>query len=122
MFNFDEKKFLNPEPSGMFPEDRTYTHLEDVEHIKAELHHMCDRLLRFEKEINEKCNDLLTHLSTDNSIFKTTFVESFRQFMEEVKVEINNFETNVDNTITLFQRTTETRLELIEERLARLES
>lgn len=122
MFNFDEKKFLIPKTSGLFPEDRTYTPTEDVEHVKVELHKMCDRLLRFEKEINEKCNDLLTHLSNDNSIFKTTFVESFRQFMEEVKTEVNNFETNVDNTITLFQRTTDTRIELIEKRLEQLES
>lgn len=118
MFEFDEKNYFTPCGRGLFPRDKNFTLTEDMETTKNELHAMCDRLLRFEKELDAKFADLMSHLASDNTTFKNTFAESYRLFMEEVKKEINNFESNVDNTITLYQRVTDARLEEIEEKLA----
>ena len=112
---FDEKKYFPPmgcpETDGCFPPEKpfadkpNFTGIENLEHTKRELHEMMNRLLRFEKMIQEKFDDTIKHLTTDNVTFKSTFAESHRLFIEEVKNEINRFESNVDNSITLFTTT-----------------
>lgn len=112
---FDTKKFFPPMgggADGTFPPEKPdfgnkppYSGLENLEYTKRELHEMVDRLQRFEQNMNSQFNDMLRRLTGDNTTFKQTFAESHRLFLEEVKNEINRFENNVDNSISLFTST-----------------
>lgn len=108
MFEFDEKCLypLGKEGAGKFPPEKPrFTFTEEVEHTAREMHETIARLLAFEKRLNEKYEDMVKHLTSDNVLFKTTFAESHRTFLEAVKNEINVFEGNVDSSMSLFRET-----------------
>lgn len=105
MFKMDEKHFMPcTDPAGTFPPEKPrYTMTEEVEHTAREMKNTIDRLLRFEKRVEAKFEDLMKHLTSDNVIFKNTFAEAYNSFLMEVKNEVNVFEGNVDSSITLFK-------------------
>lgn len=111
MLNLDEKHFMphchHDEP-GVFPSAKPrYTMTEEVEHTAREMRNTIDRILRFEKHLEAKVEDLLKHITADNVTFKNTFSEGYNTFIMEVKNEVNAFESNVNATIALFQSTLE---------------
>ena len=107
MFDFDKKNELKHLPhdlSGAFPSEKPrYTMTEEVEHTAREMKNTIDRLLKFEKRLEEKFTDMLHHITSDNAIFKETFSNGYNQFLMEVKNEVNMFESNVDSSIALFK-------------------
>lgn len=111
MFNFDDKKFFGGDPCGHpghFPHEKPrYTMTEEVEHTAAAMRETIDRLLRFEERCKADFDGLMKNVTSDNVIFKTTMREAWATFIQEVKNEINVFEGNVDATVSLFQKDTE---------------
>lgn len=104
MFTFDEKRFC--EPSGHYPPERPrYTMTEEVEHTARQMRETIDRLLKFEERVKADVDSMLKHVSGDNVVFKSTMRDSWVTFIDEVKREINQFESNVDATVTLFNST-----------------
>lgn len=105
MFKIDEKHFMPcNDPTGSFPSEKPrYTMTEEVEHTAREMRNTIDRLLKFEKRVEAKFEDLMKHLTSDNVIFKNTFAEAYNAFLMEVKNEVNVFEGNVDSSMTLFK-------------------
>lgn len=107
MFDYhDEKMLYRPhKPSGHFPPDKPrYTMTEEVEHTARQMRETIDRLLKFEKRVSQDVDDMLSHVTNDNVIFKSTMRDSWQTFIEQVKNEINVFESNVDATVSLFQK------------------
>ena len=105
-----EKDFFPPRPdhTGAFPSEKPrYTMTEEVEHTAREMKNTIDRLLKFEKRLEDKFSDMLKHITSDNAIFKDTFSTGYNQFLQEVKNEVNVFENNVDSSINLFKSTLE---------------
>lgn len=104
MFEFDEKMFCHPHPDhGHFPpEKKRYTMTEEMEHTTREMRECIARLYDFEKRLGEKVDDIIKNITSDNVIFKNTFSESHRTFLEAVKNEVNSFEGNTDSAIRLF--------------------
>lgn len=97
MFDFNSKI------EGTFPAERPMcSPLENHEHTKHEMNEVVKRLLAFEERIQDEFNSMLRQITKDNTIFKDTYASSYSTFAEAVKNEINAFESNVDNTITLF--------------------
>ncbi len=110
MFDINDRFF--PPHGGTFPPEKpTFTETEYREHTKEEIHRMIDRLKNFEHSMCAKFEDMLNHLTRDNTTFKNTFAESHRLFIEEIKNEVNKFESNVDNTITLFTTTNDSKID-----------
>ncbi len=107
MFEFDETSLFEcKHPHGDYPPEKPrFTFTEEVEHTAREMRMTISRLLTFEKRLQEKFDDMLKHITSDNVIFKDTFAESYRLFLESAKNEINTFESNVDASLTLFKET-----------------
>lgn len=105
MFNIDEKHFMPcVNDTGAFPSEKPrYTMTEEVEHTAREMRNTIDRLLKFEKRVEAKFEDLMKHLTSDNVLFKNTFAEAYNTFLMEVKNEVNVFEGNVDSSMSLFK-------------------
>lgn len=104
MFNIDEKHFMPCEPSGTFPPEKPrYTMTEEVEHTAREMRNTIERLLKFEKRVESKFEDLMKHLTSDNVLFKNTFAEAYNTFLMEVKNEVNTFEGNMSSSMSLFK-------------------
>lgn len=109
MFDFDEKiHFPHNFGSGCFPPEKPrYTMSEEMLHTEKEMKETIAHLLKFQERLQTKFDDMLKHITSDNVIFKNTFAESHRLFLESVKNEINVFEGNVDSSFTLFKNTLE---------------
>ena len=107
MFDFDENIFFpHHNPAGHFPPEKPrYTMSEELMHTEREMRETIARLIKFEERLQTKFDDMLKHITSDNVIFKNTFAESHRLFLESVKNEINVFEGNVDSSLTLFKET-----------------
>ena len=89
---------------GCFPPERPkYTHQEEVNALSLQMKETIDRLLKWERRTQQKVDDLLSHVTQDNVIFKSTMRDSWVTFLEEVKNEVNLFESTVDSTESLFQ-------------------
>ncbi len=123
MFTIDEKHLYpmgKPNPdTGMFPppchphephHPPHHTLPETVEMLMAETRATCARLLEFERRLEHKYDDMTRQLTSDNVIFKNTFAEAHRQFIQEVKNEVNIFEGNMNAALTLFQKTMEAEI------------
>lgn len=118
MFHFDEKRFFRGECEhpGHFPHEKPrYTMTEEIEHTAAHMRETIDRLLKFEERCKVEFDRLSQNLSSDNVIFKTTMREAWTTFISEVKNEINVFEGNVDATVSLFQKNTESNYATLSE-------
>lgn len=88
---------------GMFPPDRPrYTITENVEHATREMRETIARLLAFEQRMKDDFDGMLRHLTQDNVTFKDTFYQGYQTFIQAVENEINDFQSNVDNSIKLF--------------------
>lgn len=123
MFNIDEKHLYpmgKPNPdTGMFPppppphhehHPPTHTIPETVELLMAEVRASTARLLEFERRLESRYDDMSRHLTADNVQFKQTFAEAHRQFIQDVKNEVNVFEGNMNAALTLFQKTMEAEI------------
>lgn len=107
MFNFDEKRFMfmgHDCDKGVFPPEKPrFTKTEDVLHTEALMKDTIDRLLRFEERAKRDIGDLLSQVANDNNIFKGTMRDAWLTLVQEVKNEINSFESNMDAAVSLFQ-------------------
>lgn len=105
MFDFDEKNLYPPRPHvGHFPPEKPhYTPMEEREHVTREMRSTIQRLLNFENRMKQEFDDLMKHITSDNVIFKETFSQAHTTFLNEVKSEVNEFESNLDNTMTMFR-------------------
>lgn len=101
MFEYDESKFCPPvNGCGEFPPRKPhYTEQEEQEHVKREMKNTIERLLKFEQQLKDDIHSLKHAIMSDTTLFKNTFAESHRLFIEEVKNEVNRFEQNIDNSI-----------------------
>lgn len=142
MLNIDEKYFYpmgKPSPEmGMFPppphphpdhpphhpphDPHHHAIPEAVEMLMAEVRATTARLLEFERRLEEKYDDMSRTLTSDNVLFKNTFAEAHRQFIQDVKNEVNLFEGNINASLMLFRKTLEaevlSRLEKQDETIA----
>ena len=102
MFSFDDKRFFGCEV-GKFPKEKPhFTPTEDMLHTQQMMKETIDRLLKFEQRTKTEVSDLLREVTADNVTFKKTMRELWITFSDEVKNEINLFESNTDNAISLF--------------------
>ena len=124
---FDDLNKYMPTPgAGVFPPNRPATPPPPSDALGAEMRETINRLLNFESRIKTDCESLMSTLSSDNKLFKDTFAESYRLFLEEVKNEINAFQRNVDNSIAVLTGDHSAEVEAykqgIDERIAALMS
>ena len=124
MFTLDEKYFCPPpygEPRpphgvGHFPPEKPrYTMTEEIEQTAREMRNTIDRLLRFEERLKNQFEDMTKNVTSDNVIFKNTFADAHRTFLEAVKNEVNVFEGNMDASFTLFKTDLETNYATLSE-------
>ena len=117
MFEIDKHHFIPcDETTGTFPSEKPrYTMTEEVEHTAREMRNTIERLLRFEKRVESKFEDLMKHLTSDNVIFKNTFAQAYNTFLMEVKNEVNSFEGNVDSSMRLFKHDLESNYATLSE-------
>lgn len=127
MFHFDENRFNshfaccdgvpvshhchephNHHCTGGYPPHRPkYTMSEEVEHTSAMLTQTITNVRKFQERMTAEFESLCAKITNDNVYFKTAMNEAFKSTMNEIQNEINTFESNVDNTVTLFQNGTE---------------
>ena len=114
MFDMDKKPWLE-KPSCDFPHDKPpfdgvppckpYTPFEKAEETIREMRATIDRLLKFEKWLKDTHDSMVKEITRDNVIFKETYAEEYRLFLEQVKTEVNQFESDVTNKWKLFETT-----------------
>lgn len=115
---FTNEKHFSPHAPN--PERPRYTMTEEMEHAVAEIRATITRLIKFEKRLDEKTEDMLKHISGDNVLFKNTFAEGYRQFLIEVKNEVNTFEEDINSALSLFKSTLEADYEERDEKIRSL--
>jgi len=117
MFDFEIGKYLTgcemdgqpsmpppPEKPGHCPKPH-YTLTEQVEQTARAMRETIDRVLKFEKRLDDKMTCLGKKLTADNVLFKNTFASSFSTFLADVKNEINVFEGTLNADFELFKET-----------------
>ena len=90
-------------PDGCFPPEKPhYTVTENVEFATREMRETISRLLAFEERMKNDFDGMLRHITQDNVTFKDTFYSGYQTFTKAIETEINEFESNIDNSIKLF--------------------
>lgn len=108
MLNLSEIHFPMPcdhDPHN--PPKPRYTAHEDMEAASREMHKTIGRMLDFEKQLNDKVEKMLSLVTSDNVTFKETFNNAYRVFLEDVRKEVNGYESNMDSAFRLFTTTIE---------------
>ena len=103
MFNLEEKYLYNNDKGTFPPEKPRYSMTENVEYTLREMKSLIDRMLKFENRVKKDVADLSSQVSSDNVVFKDTIYNAWKVFEQELKNEVNLFESNVDATTKLFQ-------------------
>lgn len=103
MFDPNDKKPFHHGVGGLFPPEKPrFTLSEDMLHMMNEMRNTIDRMMKFERRVEDEVHDLMSKLTSDNVLFKDTFSAAYNLFTQEIKNEVNLFESNLDNTIKLF--------------------
>lgn len=108
MLNLSEIHFpmhCDHEPHN--PPKPRYTVHEDMEAASREMYKTIGRMLDFEKQLNDKVEKMLSLVASDNVTFKETFNNAYRVFLEDVRKEVNGYESNMDSAFRLFTTTIE---------------
>lgn len=113
MFSYDEKKFFDHNPTGVgcSPYTPPQSFPEKVEHTAIMLREALERLHMFEKNMQDKYNDLFSIMTKDNVTFKDIIQKAHSDFVSAVRSEINLFETNSDVMITTYKEAVNAELE-----------
>lgn len=106
MLNLHEHHFPSACDHECPPKPRFTLH-EDMEKTIGDMNHAIGRMLDFERQLNEKVECMLSHITADNVTFKNTFNEAYRAFLESVRTEVNGFEGDMTNSFRLFTTTIE---------------
>lgn len=126
MFNIDEKYLYPmgdrpPHHEGCFPPSPPpMTGLEDRELALAEMRRTAAQLIEFKTHLEKRFEDIVRTLTHDNVIFKDTFANAHTVFLQEVKNEVNSFESNCENSLTLFKSNLEATYSKLAEECMRL--
>lgn len=125
MFNFDDTKFFTEgchKPAEHFPCEPAfkpakprYTMTEEVEHTARVMRETIERLLKFEERVKLDVDNMTRSITSDNVIFKTSMREAWGSFLNEVKNEINLFESTLESTVALFQKDIESNYATLSE-------
>ncbi len=110
MLNFDEKKFFQPKP----PEKPTFfgcnpspmSMPEKVHDTAVKLAETLERLKMFETSMHEKYDNLMATMTQDNVLFKDLMNSGWSEFVATVSAEVNLFETTIQQTLKLFEEST----------------
>lgn len=100
MFDRDKKPWWADPCEEHQPHKPVYTPTEEIHKMRATI----DRLLKFERYLQDEFDARLKELTSDNVIFKETYTKEFNNFLDEVRGEIVDFEQTVNNTVELYER------------------
>ena len=95
---------------------------EEFIHTSKKVNETLERVLRMEDNIRKTLDNYIANISSDNVTFKNLCVTTYNQFAKEVTLDVNEFESNMENSVKLFQDAVSAECnELKEAYLAKLE-